>query len=257
MPTYGKWEKIILLPEEEQFIRDNYESMTNQQLADALGLKLTKCRGFLYAMGLKRMELEYWTEEQTEWLKRNFYYYGDVEIAEIFNQLWPKNKSWTLKHIEKKRKYLILNRSKENLHDVYLRNKIQGRWKMCPVKRWEACGSAEIGHIFWWDISSSGKKYPVIKTENGYFHYYRYIYTEANGKLRSDQFVVPKKDAPEDMLLLLEHLEVIDRAEHAARNREKRMQVPAELREIISLTNKLRKTIKSTQNETRNQKKVK
>ena len=124
--------------------------MTNKELANALGLNLTKTRGFLYEMDLKRMELEYWTEEQIKYLLDNYKEIGDVELAEIFNSKWKKNKGWTKKHIEKKRRYLKLKRTQDERHQIYLRNKILGRWKMCPVKAWETRGgSAEIGHVFW------------------------------------------------------------------------------------------------------------
>jgi len=204
-------------------------------------------------MGLKRMELEYWTPEQIDWLVRNYHYYGDVEIAEIFNQLWVKKKSWTKKHIEKKRKYLKLNRTNDEKCQVFIRNKNQGRWKMCPVKAWiTRGGSAEVGHIFWWSKNNSIRKYPVIKTANGNFDYHRYIWIEKFGKLPSDKYVVPKIDAPENVLLTIEQLEVIDRVEHQRRNAERRMRYPEEIREIIRIKNKIVKTIKKQNHDTRN-----
>lgn len=250
MPTKNSRGKIILSPEDKKFLQENYLKMTNKELANALGLNLTKTRGFLYEMDLKRMELEYWTEEQIKYLLDNYKEIGDVELAEIFNSKWKKNKGWSKKHIEKKRKYLKLNRTQDERHQIYLRNKILGRWKMCPVKAWETRGgSAEIGHVFWWRNNSSGRKYPVIKTENGYFTYYRHIWIEKFGKLPSDKYVVPKIDAPENILLTIEDLEVIDRFEHQKRNAERRMQVPSELREIIRLKNKISKTIKKQEND--------
>src|SRR5690606_41007373 len=83
MPKLGKYNKIILLPEEKKFLKENYQSMTNRQLADALELSLTKTRHFLYEMGLKRMEMEYWTDEQIDFLKKNYKTIGDTELAEI------------------------------------------------------------------------------------------------------------------------------------------------------------------------------
>ena len=103
MPTTTKYNKIVFSDAEIQFIKDNFATMTNQQLADALGQKKTIVRTTGYKLGLKRMTLEYWTPPMVQFLRDNYQQMGDVELAEIFENEWPKNKPWCKKHIEKKR----------------------------------------------------------------------------------------------------------------------------------------------------------
>ena len=59
-------------PFELNFIRCHFDKLTNFQLSHMLGLKLTMLRMKCYEMGLKRMELEYWTDEQVNYLKANY-----------------------------------------------------------------------------------------------------------------------------------------------------------------------------------------
>src|SRR5688572_22780245 len=112
-PNKHEWTKA-----EINFIKKNFFRLTNPQLANALGLTLTLVRTKCYEMGLKRMELEYWTPAQIRFLKKNYGKYGDKELAEIFNKKWKKKKSWTLKHIEKKRLYLKLKRTPQQLRKI-------------------------------------------------------------------------------------------------------------------------------------------
>jgi len=247
MPTIGKYGLVILSPEEIKYIHDNWETKTNPQLAEELGLKLTRLRYFLSEMGLKRMELEYWTKEQVKYLLDNYKSIGDVELAEIFNSKWKKNKGWTKKHIEKKRRYLKLKRTPEEKETIFLRNVQAGRFRICNQKRWEKTGSNPIGTIVFW--RQGEMRFPAIKTENGYVHYYRWLYVQKHGPITSDELVVPKKEAPRSQLLTVDQLEIIDRAEHAIRNHEIRMAVPEELREIIRLKNKIIKTINKKTND--------
>lgn len=244
MATIGIRGKIELTADETKFIKQNWKRLSNQQLADSLGLKLTRTRMFLYEMGLKRMELEYWTDEQISFLLDNYKEIGDVELAEIFNSKWVKNKGWTKKHIEKKRRYLKLKRTAEELDDIFLRNLEAGRFKVCNEKRWKTTGSNPIGTIVFWRKSNSEEKIPIIKTNEGYVHYYRWLYERANGKLTPQDLVAPKIDAPSGVLLTLDHLELIDRTEHARRNAERRMAYPEEVRKAIRTYNKINKTLK-------------
>lgn len=93
--------KIVLTKDQEDFLRSNWDKMTNRQLAKALGLNLTTTRSRLYALGLKRMEMEYFTEEMEDFLRDNYREIGDVEMAEMFEEIYPKKKPWTEKHIRR------------------------------------------------------------------------------------------------------------------------------------------------------------
>lgn len=94
-----------------KFIRQNFHSMTNVALARKLGKTLTVVRNKCRELGLLHMVMEYWTQEQVEFLKANYRTIGDVELAKIFQERWPKQKLWTSKHIDKKRGYLGLKRT--------------------------------------------------------------------------------------------------------------------------------------------------
>jgi hypothetical protein len=112
------WNKINWTEEMISFLKNNYTSMTNKKLADSLGLRLTTTRTKLYELGYKRMDLEYWTNKQIQFLKDRYQTIGDVILAEMFNKKFPKKKLWTKKHIEKKRKYLSLIRTPEEIYAI-------------------------------------------------------------------------------------------------------------------------------------------
>lgn len=248
MATIKKHGKIELSKSEIKFLKDNFQTMTNQELANHLGLKLTKTRMVLYKLGLKRMKLEYWTDDQVDFLIKNYQTIGDVELAEIFNKKWHKEKGWTLKHIEKKRMYLKLKRTPEELENIFQRNLQSGRFKVCNQKRWEKTGSNPVGTIVFWKVRNYPEKIPFIKTKLGYVHYHRWLYEQKHGKLCRENLVVPKLNAPKTGILTIDDLEVIDYKEHQRRNVERRMAYPEEMRKAIRLHNKILKTIKEKTN---------
>ncbi len=177
----GAWNKIEWPEENLQYLRDHWKTKTNRELAEGLGLNLTTVRTKLYELGLKRMELQYWTEEQTTYLRNHYKTIGDVELAEIFNQKWYKEKGWTKKHIEKKRLYLKLKRTKSQLKKIHARNKKAGRLAICVKKRWETTGSNPIGTIVVWNHPFGQLQH--IKTAEGYIPYHRYIWEQEHGKI--------------------------------------------------------------------------
>lgn len=126
MPTIGKYNKVIFLPEDIQFIKDNFYLMTNQQLADALGLKKTIVRTKAYELGLKRIEMEYWCDEAVEFLKYNYHKIGNVELVKIFTEKFPKQKGWSTHHIDKKLEQMNLKRSKLDWWTIKERNRNNG-----------------------------------------------------------------------------------------------------------------------------------
>lgn len=121
VPNATVWtEKMI------QFLKDNFLKMTNLQLAKTLNLRLTVTRNKCRELGLKRMELEYWTKAQINFLHRNYKIKGDVEIAAIFEKKWPKKKKWVKEHICKKRGYLKLARTREEIFTIASKNASPG-----------------------------------------------------------------------------------------------------------------------------------
>lgn len=240
MATKGKQGKIIFTDSDINFLKENFHLMTNSELAAALKLKRTTVRTKGYELGLKRMELEYWTDVQVKFLQENFRTIGDVEIAEIFENEFPKKKPWTKKHIDKKRGYLKLIRSQAEIKAIHQRNKTNGRFSQCAKKRWETTGINEVGTIVVWN--TNGHPIANIKTENGYVHYARWLWQKVYGEIPEKHNVVRKKGCPE--IPTIEFLELISKEEHSRRNRLKFTQLPTDLKEIITLKNKIAKTIK-------------
>jgi HNH endonuclease len=193
-----KWTASMIL-----FLQQNWQEMTNQQLADNLDLRLTTTRTKLYELGFYRMELEYWTKAQITFLKKNYQKKGDVELAEIFNKKWNKKKGWSKKHIEKKRRYLKLKRTAKQMRQIKERNKQQGRFSINHWKRWIA-RVAQEGDVRQWDIK--GRPVMVIKEGNSFKHLNRVVYQKHFGKIPDRMAVVfkdgnPLNCSPENLML--------------------------------------------------------
>lgn len=233
--------KIILEPHEKQFIKNNFYKMTNKELADALGLKLTKLREFAYNMGLKRMDLQYWTPEQIQFLKDNYKTIGDTELAEIFEIKWYKSKGWTKKHIEKKRRYLNLKRTKSEIKAIKQRNIKMGRFSECAKKRWETIGEAEIGEKRVW-FTSANMPMVYIKTKKGFVPYNRWLWERKKGKIPKGCNVCIKEGA-DRVNFSINDLELLTNAQLSVRNTKNRLtpelsQAVKTIRQINRLTHK-------------------
>ncbi|WP_416440411.1 hypothetical protein ACH3O9_11180 [Leeuwenhoekiella sp. A16] len=237
----GKYNRYVWEDEHLNFLRKNFEKMSNQELADTLGIRLNSCRTKLYELGYKRMELQYWTSAQVNYLKGNYKTKGDTELAEIFNSKWKKPKGWTKKHIEKKRRYLKLKRSREERRQIKTRNSQLGYFKIGSKKAWETRGITPVGEIKIWEYSKD-RFCAVIKTVNGFVHYNRWLYEQNFKPLSSDDLVVTrsgeiKAKGPADLLL-------IDRAENARRN--SLLRYPEELRNTVKLIRKLNQELQNS-----------
>ena len=128
------------------------------------------------------MELEYFSKTQINFLKSHYRKIGDSELAELFQRKWPKNKGWTKKHIEKKRKYLGLKRTKKEIEKIHDRNRIAGRFSQCPVRGWDKRGRTPEGQIRYWKRKDR-TEYPVIKTEAGFISWARWIWQSKLGPI--------------------------------------------------------------------------
>jgi len=226
--------------DEENFLKRNFYSMTNQELADAIGITLTVLRNKCYELGMKKMELQYWTTGQVNFLTKNYKFIGDTELAELFTKRWSKNKGWTKKHIEKKRRYLKLKRTPAEIKAIHKRNVENGAFKMCPVKAWETRGVNPIGSVIVWK-NKFGRDRAYIKTPSGYVVYARWLWEQNHGKLSSKKLVSIKGDKiiPDG----IKDLELISRAENARRNKQGFDSLPTSLKTAIKLTNKIKKQL--------------
>lgn len=110
--------KTVWNNEMTAFLVNNHQKLTNPQIAAALGLTLTVTRNKIYELGLQRVKYDKWTPEQVQYLRDNFQKIGDVAIATYFNENMPKSYKWTRKMIRKKRHYLGLHRSDDELHKI-------------------------------------------------------------------------------------------------------------------------------------------
>lgn len=232
---------------EIRFIKDNFMTMTNSALAISLGLKLSTLRTKCISIGLKRMELEYWTDEQITFLKANYKAKGDTELAEVFEMMWPKNKGWTKKHIEKKRKYLNLKRTRHQINKIREYHRQLGIWEAGNKKMWNVRGVAPEGEIRFWRLHDSPKFFPVIKAKGTWLHWNQWKWIESNGPIPKGMNIVFRDG--DFTNLTLENLELISNQELAKRNSILRF--PDDLRSTIYLSarlnNKIKKLEKSKQ----------
>jgi hypothetical protein len=190
MSGHIPYNKILWTDEQLDFMRDNHSLLTNKQMADQLGMKVPSVRTKLYEMGLYKMRMEYWTDEQIDFLVENYKTLGDTELAEIFNQLWHKNKGWHKRHMDKKRKYLNLKRTPDELKVIKKRNVELGCFSMCAVKAWKSRGISPDGTIRFWKTYDSGRLIPHIKVNGGYVHWNRWFWEQCNGPIPSGHYIV-------------------------------------------------------------------
>jgi len=231
---FQKSEEILI----EEFVIANWAIQTNGQMAKALGISIATVRRIAHAKRLLRMEMEYWTDEQVEFLKKKYKTIGDKELAMIYNQKWQKAKGWSFKHIEKKRLYLKLNRTSDQLAEIKKRNVKRGCYH--DMGTWKTRGAAKDGTIKIWmhRDQKTGKEstYVVIKVKGKYVHAARYRYEQAFGKMKPG-FVIGFKDR-NNLNIELDNLESISRGEHVRRN-GRTQKYSAELKELLKYINQL------------------
>jgi hypothetical protein len=224
--------------EEIDFVKEFNHILNNREMGEILGVAPSTASWLRCQLGLRKMELEYWTPIQVKWLKRLYKHVGDYEIALMFEEAYPKNKTWTLKHIEKKRMYLGLKRTRAEIKAIRERNKVFGCWMVGSKNAWETRGKAEIGNIRVWN----DREY--IKTESGFELLNRYLWQKHKGEIPEGMNVVAID--PLKGLNNINNLQLLSDAELGARNSMNRY--PSEVKEIVILLKRLNKTIYEKQN---------
>jgi hypothetical protein len=116
------WNETTWTPGMINFLKKNYWSMTNMQLANALDLRLTVLRNKTRYLGLKKLEPEYWNEKMIFFLKTSYRIMGDVEIVDFFTDAFPKKKGWKKGAIRKKRVQLQLIRTDKQIRKIVTRH---------------------------------------------------------------------------------------------------------------------------------------
>jgi hypothetical protein len=141
--TKIKQDRRMIPAHSRRWIALNFNKHTIEFFMEKYGCGRHSIRIIFYEAGLFRMKLEYWTEEQITYLKANYKTIGDLEMAAIFQAKWKKDKGWTKKHIEKKRMYLKLTRTKEEIAAIKLKHIENGAYK--SGKTWDTRGRAPEG----------------------------------------------------------------------------------------------------------------
>lgn len=194
--------KIIWTSEMVDYIKESFGKLTCREMAAHLGLSMDAVRAKYREFGLKAVELEYWTEQQIIYLKENFRKCGDVELAIYFDKKWPKNKPWTRKHIEKKRKYLNLNRSQLEISQIRWGNYHKGL--MHSPSRFVDDTFANEGEVRMWK-QPSGRLIPRIKINGIFEDWNNYMWRLHYGTVPKGFNVVFKGDPS---VLQIENLEL-------------------------------------------------
>jgi len=215
MTNHRAYNAIQWTSEMIQFLQDNYEKKTNWELAADLGLRITSVRMKLYSLGYKRMEMEYWTDEQVQFLKDNYKTIGDKELAKIFKSKWHKDKNWSHKHIEKKRRYLKLKRTEREKKEIHQRNVQNGCFKECSVKMWLKRGVSQEKEIRMW-ASKNGRIFAVIKINGKFIHWNRYRWEKQYGPIPNGMNVIYSDGNPYNRRL--SNLQLVTNAELALIN---------------------------------------
>lgn len=169
-----------------------------------------------------------WTKEEDQFLIDNYGWIGDVRLAEMFEERFPKGYPWTCKHIEKRRYYLKLKRTSEQEQTLAYLNRIT----TCRFKSWDTRGRHKEGTIVEWYVRDRKRKY--IKFRGKFRLYSRHKYKEDHGVEPLPNHVV-RKDGRQ-----------YSRAENAIINSTQRngKLYPAELLDTIISIHKLNRKIK-------------
>jgi hypothetical protein len=194
-------------------------------------------------LGIKKQHLQRWTKVQVRWLKTLYPFVGDHEIALIFSEAYHKEKGWTLKHIEKKRLYLGLKRTREQIRAIRERNKAFGCFMVGIRRMWETREVTRPGEVHKWN-NGMNYEYLVIKKEDGSFEKLaRYTWKKHFGEIPKGLAVVKKDQSGSEGDV--NNLELINRSVLAQRNRL--AIYPTELRDTIITLNTLNKKINEKQ----------
>jgi hypothetical protein len=179
-----------------------------------------------------------WTKEMIRWLLVNYKTIGDKELAEKMNVLFRHKYRWTLKHVEKKRSYLKLRRTKKQ---VYKLRQAMNK-KIDHSKMWDTRGRTPVGKIVIWLVG--GYKVEFIRLKDGFERLARHTWQTNKGVIPVGYNVIKKdlnKSASD-----IDNLICLSNQDLAALNSMRRY--PEEIRETSFLIYKLNNAISEKQN---------
>jgi hypothetical protein len=103
--TFHRWRLS-----EINFLKENFDRLSNQALADALGMSKNKVRSYAYILGLKRTkwiqskrggQLRSWEADEIEYLQKNYHRFEAAFIGRKLNRtdqaIWRMAKKMNLK----------------------------------------------------------------------------------------------------------------------------------------------------------------
>jgi HNH endonuclease len=199
-----------------EFLKGNYDKMITERLCDHLGFSYTVVRDMMKKLGLRKCNHSKWTPEWDAFLKENYQQIGDVGLAKMFEEKFPKNYPWTAKHIGKRRGYLGLHRTKTEVSEIVKANLESGIYEFNGTKRWALIGQLPENTKRVWRNNRDGNPFIVIKINGKFHHYNRFVWEQHNGKIPKGMCIrhIDGDFRNND----ISNLEMISRAENVIKN---------------------------------------
>jgi hypothetical protein len=144
------------------FLKKNFNKMTTEQLCNRLEIKDTVVRMKMKELGLRKCNHVKWIKEWDNYLISNYEIKGDVRLADEFEHLFPKGHKWTFRQIRKRRVYLNLVRTKEQVKTIMNYNATQGASATIHQNN----GSVILSDKFIAMMIAGGSKYQDVDLKN-------------------------------------------------------------------------------------------
>jgi hypothetical protein len=120
--------KIEMQQWQKDFVRNNFKTMTNEEIAAKTGLSKTYVRMWAYSEGLQRELIVNWTKDQLDYFFENWRTTGNKEMADYINANLPSKKVFKRSTISKKMELLGLYRTPKETFEIRERNRLNGIW---------------------------------------------------------------------------------------------------------------------------------
>ena len=205
-----KTDPIYYSQAELDFLKNNFFSMTNAQLCDAINsmrldtLKLSSVLHQCRRLGLRRGIQIRWSKEDIEFLKENYKTHGYTELAMMLNErkstfriINEKKvfRIFTKKHVEKKQELLGLKHTNEETYKIRVRNnEIFDLGYSYEKNDWSLGYRTAFpeGEIRVW--GHGGRIYKYIKINGKFVFLSRHLWEQKHGPIPSDKILSCKTD---------------------------------------------------------------
>ena len=85
--------------QEKQFIRDNFDKMSIVEIAQHLGRRADHIGGIARKMGLRKLEMRFWTKEEEHIIKTYFPEWGISKCCELLPHRTKEQIHWKAKRL--------------------------------------------------------------------------------------------------------------------------------------------------------------